>query len=126
MRRLVSSATPGCPLMARLAVATETPTALATSRMPTGLPGASPSLVMGSSAGGVREGPPGINLHDATRHGKSAQRTRVWRRGARHVRAPHQGSRRGARPAPGRHVPEISHTQKLYRYMVLPYSRVIG
>jgi hypothetical protein len=64
MRRLVPSATPGWPLMARLAVATETPTALATSRMPAGLPGASLSVVMGSSAGGMRDGPPVITLHD--------------------------------------------------------------
>src|SRR6266571_1075913 len=46
MRRLVSSATPGCPLRARLAVATETPAALATSRMPTGRWDA--SLLIGS------------------------------------------------------------------------------
>src|ERR1700733_13010042 len=116
MRRLVSSATPGCPLIARLAVATETPTALATSRMPTGLPEASLSVVMGSSAGGMRDGPPVITLHDATRHGKSAQRTRVSRRGARQARAPHQGPRSGARPAPGRHVAEISYLKPVQSY----------
>src|SRR5580693_2274360 len=77
MRRLVSSATPGWPLMARLAVATETPTALATSRMPTGLPGASLSVVIGPPAGGMRDGPPVITLHDSPRHGKSARRARV-------------------------------------------------
>src|SRR5580704_3459330 len=77
MRRLVSSATPGWPLMARLAVATETPTALATSRMPTGLPGASLSVVIGPPAGGMRDGPPVITLHDSPRHGKSAGRARV-------------------------------------------------
>jgi hypothetical protein len=43
----------------------------------------------------MRDGPPMITLHDATRHGKSAQRTRV--RAA------------GARPAPGRHVQETFH-----------------
>src|ERR1700689_4485794 len=109
MRRPVSSATPGCPLIARLAVATETPTALATSRMPTGLPRAALSVVMGSSAGGVGGGAPGITLHDATRHGKSAQRTRV----------------RAAGPGPPRGVTfrKISHIQNLYSYMVLPYSR---
>src|ERR1700683_760385 len=105
MRRLVSSATPGCPLMARLAVATETPTALATSRMPTGFPGVSLSVVMGASAGGMRDGPPVITLHDATRHGKSAPRTRV----------------RAAGPGPPRGVTfrKISHIQNLYSYTVL-------